>query len=784
MQQPDTDHAGAHRHTVPDDLKAPPQWVAWRRGEKRDGKWTKIPVNARTGRNASHNLPDTWSDFQTACRYADEHNLGIGFVFSADDPFCGIDLDKCRDPDTGTIEQWALDIIDGLDSYTEISPSGAGVHVIVRATKPGPRCKQGNIEMYDRQRFFTITGGDGTKAIEERQAAVDALYVETFGSPHETDTTTTAKSGNGHDLNDDEILVRAAAAANGDKFRRLFTGDARGYPSRSEAHLALIIMIAFWTGPDSARIERLFQRSRLWADSGRSEQKDYCARTIAKALSMVRETYAGRTHARTRQAAAVPPGANGAGDGADSGDAPIDDDEVEAQPEREAIQGEHIEHPTDTGNAHRFAIQHGGRLRYVDALGGWLVYDGRRWSRDDTGEVFRLWEQTGRHIYHEAALPTDRKERTQIAEWAKKSEARARVDAALALARHQLPIAARAADFDQHQWLLNLENGTYDLEADILRSHRKDDLITKLAPVSYDRAATAPKFHKMLKRILPSETIQFLQRFVGYSLTGSTTEQKLLLLYGTGANGKSTFIEIIRALLGDYAATADFSTFLAKERNPGGASPDVARLAGARFVSAIEMTQGGRLAEAVVKQVTGGDTLTARFLFHDDFSFRPAFKLVLVSNHHPTIRGTDYAIWRRVWMVPFEIIIPPDERDPHLLDHIVSTELPGVLNWALEGCRQWRAHSLGEPEKVKKATEEYRQEQDILGPFLAECCVVEPNASATAKDLYAAYTRWAEGAGEKKPFSKRVLGQMLHERGFRSQHTELGSCWHGLRVEG
>lgn len=440
-----------------------------------------------------------------------------------------------------------------------------------------------------------------------------------------------------------------------------------------------------------------------------------------------------------------------------------------------------LEHCTDLGNARRFAMQHRDRLRYVEQLGGWYVYDRNRWRRDDTGEVYRLWEHTGRTIYSEASLATSRQEREQIAAWARRSEDRARVEAAIALARYQPQIAARAGDFDQTPWLLNLQNGTFDLRERKVRAHRRDDLITKLAPVAYDPSSDAPMFAAMLERIFGGRQslISFVQRFVGHALTGLTTEQVLILLHGVGANGKSTFVEIVRALLGDYAQTADFGTFLARDQ--ANVRNDLARLVGARLVSAVEMSKGGRLDESVIKQVTGGDTITARFLFREYFEFRPAFKLVLVSNHRPRIRGTDYAIWRRVRLVPFDVIIPEDERDPQLQERIISEELSGVLNWALDGCRQWQVEGLGEPDEVKAATAAYREEQDILAPFLAERCIEDPDATVSARALYVAFKDWAEAAGER-PVSQRLLGEWLHERGFRSKHTRAGTVWQGLRV--
>jgi putative DNA primase/helicase len=266
------------------------------------------------------------------------------------------------------------------------------------------------------------------------------------------------------------------------------------------------------------------------------------------------------------------------------------------------------------------------------------------------------------------------------------------------------------------------------------------------------------------------ELISFLQRAIGYSLTGDISEQVLLLLYGVGSNGKSTLLEIIRLILGDYALNTPFSTFLMRDNET--VRNDLARLVGARFVSSIEVKASQRLDEAVVKQLTGGDTITARFLYREYFEFVPCFKLWLAVNHKPVIRGTEEAIWRRIRLIPFEVIIPERVRDKKFPLKLQS-ELSGILRWALQGCLDWQDQGLDAPEEVIQATASYRSEMDILGNFLAEYVVHTPGAKLGARELYEQYCSWCEKEGEKA-ISSVWFSRNLHDRGFKAQRTTGG----------
>lgn len=319
-----------------------------------------------------------------------------------------------------------------------------------------------------------------------------------------------------------------------------------------------------------------------------------------------------------------------------------------------------------------------------------------------------------------------------------------------------------------------------DLRTGELIPHRREDLCTKIVQIAYDPDAQCPLFKQFLRQILKNnpELINFLQRSIGYALTGSTVEQVLFILWGGGANGKSTFLEVIRALLAEYGRTADAALLMHK--NHDGVRNDVARLAGARFVSTSETEAGRHLAEVLVKQLTGGDKVAARFLYSEFFEFDAQFKLFLTTNHKPVIRGTDNAIWRRIRLVPFEVTIPQEKQDKELPLKL-RAELPGILAWAVRGCLRWQKSGLGQPEKVSTATAAYREEMDVIGAFLKDRCAVREDAMAVPGQLYAAYKRWCEDTGER-PLTQSKLGMSLEDRGFRAGRTGKNRFRRGLEI--
>lgn len=431
---------------------------------------------------------------------------------------------------------------------------------------------------------------------------------------------------------------------------------------------------------------------------------------------------------------------------------------------------------TDYGNARRLVAQHGNDLRFVREW-GWLAWDGRRWQIDQTGEAERRAKATALSIYQEAADAPDHR-RPALARHAIASQSSGKITSMLALAESEREIRATPDDFDANDWLLTCANGTIDLRTGTLKPHDRADMLTKAIDVHYSEQAACPQFLTFLDRIFANNArlIAYVQRMIGYMLSGSTGAQCMFIAHGTGANGKSVLIEVIRALLGDYARNADPSTFMMQQSDR--IRSDIARLAGVRFVSSVELDEGRRLSEALVKQVTGGDTLTARFLHKDEFEFMPRFKLLLATNHKPIIRGTDYAIWRRIRMLPFTVTIPEAERDPQLASKL-KAELPGILAWAVRGCLDWQRDGLQEPDEVKAATNDYRSEMDVIGQFLDETCTIQPRARVLCAALYSAYAKWCEDGGER-PINQRRFGAQMTERGFDRVRTRDGWWYHGI----
>jgi putative DNA primase/helicase len=442
-------------------------------------------------------------------------------------------------------------------------------------------------------------------------------------------------------------------------------------------------------------------------------------------------------------------------------------------------------HRTDLGNARRLCRLFGDRIRYVHAWGSWLIYDGTRWARDETGEIHRLARATVRSIYAEAAQADDAATRKALAAWATASESSSRLAAMVELAKSEPGVAIHHSALDADQWLLNCLNGTLDLRTGKLLPHDRAHLITKRIEVRYDATADAPTWQAFLDRIMEgnAELIAFLQRAVGYTLTGSVREQCLFFAYGSGANGKSTFMETVCALLGAYAQRAPTEMILL-QRYGAGIPNDLARLPGARMVVTGEIAQGRRLDEGKVKDLTGGDTMTARFMRGEWFDFCPVFKLWIYGNHKPAVRGYDHGIWRRIRLIPFNATIAEEERDPALPERLRG-ELPGILAWAVQGCLAWQREGLGTPDEVRQATESYRGEMDTIAGFLEDRCVLHQRAQTLAKPLYEAYTAWCK-EGNEPALSQREVAQYLKHRGLESKRMTRGIVWFGvgLREDG
>lgn len=425
---------------------------------------------------------------------------------------------------------------------------------------------------------------------------------------------------------------------------------------------------------------------------------------------------------------------------------------------------------TDSWDAQVMAKQYGAKIRYCDSLGGWFMWDGTKWRRDDSFQIHKIANKTADYIGRLGEQKNDIK----LVKHSVACEAECKLNSMIRLVRSEPSITMQADEFDNNMYLLNCRNGTLNLETGQLQAHNPTDYITKLVNYSYDANAICPTWLNFLDTIFMGnqETIRFVHKAVGYSLSASIEEQCFFILYGTGMNGKSTFLDTIANVFGDYSLSTHSSTLLEKTNS---IPNDVARLKGARLVNALETESNRKLAESVVKNLTGGDKVVARFLNKEFFEFYSTFKIFLATNHKPKISGTDTGIWRRIKYVPFKKVITADECDKKLSKKLVK-EYEGILAWAVEGFKLWQQEGLGSAREIDEAVQEYRDESDIFKDYLNDNCVTGNGCSTQASELYKDFLKWCKDNGglrisrnslieylEAKKFSKEMKGSGLNK---------------------
>ncbi len=755
--------------TIPTALTDLCQWVGWRY-EEHDGKRTKAPIDAKSNgslRYAKSNNPSTWASFADAQAACGRHPelAGVGFCFSPGDGLTGLDLDHVIDPDTGELKPEAAEILERFrGTYAEVSPSGTGLRLFCygkprRSGKNTGKVKWLEVYAHPSSRYLTVTGNawnGNASEVTNQQDALDWLHERFMDSTESKPVDSKPGPASALNLDDAALLAKARAARNGSDFDRLWSGDTSGHSGDdSAADLALCNLLAFWTDGDADRIDRLFRQSGLMRPKWNHlhGERTYGAATIAKAIDGMREGYSGRKPSE--------PGARPT----------VERSNDELNPYR----------GTDEANAALFLSLHGADVRYCPPWDKWLIWSGSHWRIDDSIKVRQLAADLPRQIYRDASETTDPSKRRSVADLARKLESGSRQSALLEMAKCR--VVVHNSDLDQGRFLLNASNGTIDLKTGKVRNHSRSDLLTHDAAIQYDPNADCPTWKRFLADVFGGDTdlIEFVRRAVGYSLTGDVREQVLLICHGSGSNGKSVFLNILKKLLGRLALQAAPDLLMAdrNRRHP----TEQADLYGRRAVVCQETEENRRLNEVLVKQLTGGDSVRARRMHEDFWEFEPTWKIWLSTNHRPEIRGTDHAIWRRVRLIPFNTTFhDPGKGDPvkdSRMEEKLTAELPGILAWAVQGCLAWQRDGLTIPDAVRAATDEYREQQDTLAAWLGECCIVKRTADAKAADLYASYSEWCEANGER-PEPQRRFGMRLTERGFQRQRRMVGIWWLGI----
>ena len=732
-------------------------------GPKGEGKGAKIPYDPKTGRGVKSTDPGTFSDFHTALAALPKYRgLGVG-VFG---DLGALYIDHFID-EAGALSPMAEDLVGMMDSYTERSPSGRGLRILFYA--PGFQYDKARYYINNQKlglecyiagatnKYVTVTGDTLTpgKGLEDRSEQLTRVLEKYMVRER-------AKDPNGPlplssptlvDIEDAELIAKIQQSKSGRLFSALWAGDIRAYQSRSEADIALCNMLAFWTGKDPQRMDSLFRQSGLMREKWDrpTAGSTYGKLTIEQAIRDCRDVYDPRAYfdIRSREIAEKAAGFRQPAT-IDFADAP-----------EESSQGVSLAdlHPedndryawTDIGNGNLFADWYRAVARYAPERKLWYIYTGKLWE-PDTGNV-KVMEYCKRLadglLYYALSLPEGSK-RDEYHKFAYKWQSRHYRETVLKDAQSVYPVLL--SDFDSDPYLFNCQNGTLDLRTRAFHAHTAADMLSTISGVEYDPEAWGELWEQTVSEVMQGDKdlITYLQKALGYALTGDTSEECLFLLYGpTTRNGKSTVIETFMALMGGYGKAAGADTFALKQNwNSAAPSEDLAKLARARAVNVSEPDKGMVLNAARVKTLTGNDTITARYLHENSFEYKPQFKLFINTNYLP--RANDVTIFSsgRVKVIPFNRHFEPEEQDKTLKKRLLK-ELSGVLNWCLTGLWLMEKTGFDPPKAVLETTAEYRHDSDKLTRFVEDCMVQDPQGEAATTAVYSAYQDWCRDNGQQ-----------------------------------
>ncbi len=737
---------------IPAELTALPQWVAYA-AQERGGKVTKPPLDPKQNspRFASVDKPETWGSFGEAMAFLCAHRgeaftpngtlavvAGVGFMLTAE---TGADIDHCIDPATGAVLPWAKPLVDAMQAagfYLEASPSGTGLRGFCREPLP-PECgngfKRNGVEVYRERRFLTVTGrrleGSGS-TLPSGPVCAQALFLLWKHAHPDTIQPALPRLPAQTGPSPEERFKAMFGGDGGARRKALFDGPA-DEASPSEQDLALANAVAHFFGPDPSLCEWAMQQSGRrrdkWEQKHYADGSTYLEGTICKALEghlgQFYEDFWREKERQYNKGKIVP---------TERGETPLQD----------------VKKPiTQDDLAMDFIDKYGDDIRYCHTVGKWYQWNGIYWQPQETNLAFH-WCRT---LCREAAKEAKRKK--EYAELKRVSTA----SAVEKFAQSDPRVAITHDKFDLDTWLLGTPEGTVDLKSGLLKQAQRQNMITKLASVA-PKAGPCPQWLKFLDEATKgdAEMVRYIQQLAGYMLTGDTREQILIFIYGPGCNGKSVFLNVLRDILNDYAKTASMDTFMASknDRHP----TDLAMLAGARIVTASETEDGRTWAEGRIKELTGQDPITARFMRQDFFTYVPQFKLLLIGNHAPQLRNVGESITRRFRVIPF--LFKPEIPDKELPNKL-KNEYPQILHWMINGCIDWQKNGLITPQKVSEYTQSYLDSQDIIKQWIEECCELSTCYITKTKDLVASWDSYASQFNVPKR-SVRWLTSTLIER--------------------
>lgn len=763
---------------IPQELRNLKQWglfeLKWVEARKKN---TKIPINPYDGSAGKSNDPSTWSDFDTAMRALNDVERADGLAFYFANGYVGLDIDhidsnledwRAGDNDPNNLVNKFQDLTD--NTYMEVSQSGTGIHAIFKGKIPGKRRRKGNYEMYQTGRFFALTGNniipDPTiKSMSDDE--MKTLYEFLFGKDNIVQLHSESDNITPVDLSVAEIIKRAEnSAKTGTRFTMFMKGGwEQFYASHSEADMAFANDLAFWTGRDFHKMDTIFRNSSLMRE--KFDEKHgavtYGTSLLNKAINETQNIYNPESDSQ---------------DSESSYTFSFNEDKTKKIMPRSW---------DDQGRGLRMRDQFATVLKFNAVDKKWFFFNGSYWQEDIGNQRVELAaERVANSIKKEKpelSFSTKTDEDKAMNEWYRfQKDSRSHMAKMHMIDEFKKYVIVKHGEFDKEDMLLNTESGYVDLSSGELHDHDIDKKFSHQTVAEYSDNVDAPLWEKFLNQIFNNdeELIHYVQKAIGYSFTGSVDEQCLFILNGRGRNGKSVFSNVVSDVAGNYAKQMNVQTIVAKKNQSGSANSDIARLEGARIVTSSELNEGDRFDESLVKQLTGGDKILARFLYGSEFEYKPKFKIWMATNHLPIIRGTDDGIWRRIKIIPFNIQIPREKVDKKL-EYKLKAEYTGILNWIVQGAIMWQQEGLEDPEAVTKVIETYRAEMDPLDAFLEESCTTGQNYSIKAREMYDAYHEWAKESEEYK-MSLNKFGREMSKKLLRVKRRD-GWYYVGLKLK-